>query len=336
MIAQPYLLFIGDVTLKSDAKTAFGLRDWTTGACLAQLRLPGCQVDLELPEMSPDEAVRAGAKTLVIGVAPVGGRIPQAWLPVLEGALEAGLDLAAGLHDRLGGNEKLVALARQHGRRLHDVRIPARDYAVASGRKRSGKRLLTVGTDCALGKKYTALAIAHELTRRGYDATFRATGQTGILISGSGIPIDSIVADFVAGAAEALSPDADAAHWDIIEGQGAINHPGYAAVTLGLVHGSQPDVMVLCHDPARREIEDYPGFVIPPLERVMALYLDAARLTNPNARFVGVSLNTSAFSEARANELLAEARSQCGLPCIDPLRTGAGPIVGFLEHAEWT
>src|SRR5580704_13274576 len=149
MIKQPYLLFIGDVTLKSDAKTAFGLRDWTTGACLAQYRLPGCRVDLALPEMSPEQAARAGAKTLVIGVAPVGGRIPQAWVPVLERALEAGLDLAAGLHDRLGANARLVALARQHGRLLHDVRVPAKDYPVASGRKRSGKRLLTVGTDCA-------------------------------------------------------------------------------------------------------------------------------------------------------------------------------------------
>ncbi len=335
MIKQPYLLFIGDVALKSDAKTAFGLRDWTTGACLAQLRLPSCRVDLDLPDMNLDEAVRAGAKTLVIGVAPVGGRIPPAWLPILEHALAAGLDLAAGLHDRLGANAKLVALAHQHGRLLHDVRVPAREYPVASGRKRSGRRLLTVGTDCALGKKYTALAIARELTRRSHDATFRATGQTGILISGSGIPIDSIVADFVAGAAEALSPDADAAHWDIIEGQGAINHPGYAAVTLGLVHGSQPDAMVLCHDPARREIEDYPGYAIPPLDRVMALYLDAARLTNPRARFVGISLNTSEVDDRQAKELLAATQLQFGLPSIDPLRTGAVPIVEFLERATW-
>ena len=335
MIEQPYLIFIGDVALKSDAKTAFGLRDWTPGACLAQARLPGCRVDLGLPEMTPEEAARAGAKTLVIGVAPVGGRIPRAWFAMLERALEAGLDLAAGLHDRLGANAMLVEIATRLGRRLHDVRVPAMNYPVASGIKRSGKRLLTVGTDCALGKKYTALAITQEMKRRGHDATFRATGQTGILISGSGIPIDSVVADFVAGAAEALSPDADGAHWDVIEGQGALIHPGYAAVTLGLVHGSQPDALVLCHDPTRRVIEDYSGFEIPPLERVMSLYLDAAHLTNQLARFVGISLNTSEFDEPSALALLARTSGVHGIPVIDPIRTGAAAIVDAIEQSAW-
>ena len=335
MIEHPYLLFVGAVTLKSDAKTAFGLRDWRPEACLAQLRLSGCVIDLGLPDMTPDEAARAGARTLVIGVAPVGGRIPDAWLPVLRAALSVGLDLAAGLHDRLNANEELASLAARFGRKLHDVRVPARDYHVATGRRRSGKRLLTVGTDCALGKKYTALAIAREMQRRGTAASFRATGQTGILISGSGIPIDSIVVDFVAGAAEALSPDAHLDHWDVIEGQGALIHPGYAAVTLGLVHGSQPDALVLCHDPARHEIEDYPGFAIPPLERVMEIYLQAARLTNPGARFVGIALNTSTLGELDAAALLARTATVHGLPCIDPLRTGAARIVDAVEAAPW-
>ena len=136
-------------------------------------------------------------------------------------------------------------------------------FPAASGRKRSGKRVLTVGTDCAQGKKYTALALAKNLQSRGVDASFRATGQTGIMISGEGIAVDAVIADFVAGAAEQLSPDNAPDHWDVIEGQGSLFHPAYAGVTLGLLHGSQPDAIVLCHDPSRRTIDEYPNFPIP-------------------------------------------------------------------------
>ena len=161
-----------------------------------------------------------------------------------------------------------------------------------TGKKRSGKRVLTVGTDCAVGKKYTALAIEKEMRSRGVDADFRATGQTGIFISGRGIAVDSVVSDFVSGAAEWLSPAAAPQHWDVIEGQGSLFHPAYAGVTLGLIHGSQPDVMVLCHDLARTGIADYDGYAIPSYEACFEAYLAAARLTNPAARFAGVSLNT--------------------------------------------
>ena len=202
-----------------------------------------------------------------------------------------------------------------------------------TGRKRSGLRLLTVGTDCAVGKKYTALAIEKELRARGVDADFRATGQTGIFISGRGIAVDSVVADFVSGAAEWLSPAAAPQHWDVIEGQGSLFHPAYAGVTLGLIHGSQPDVMVLCHDFARTAIADYEGYAIPSYEACFEAYLAAARLTNPAARFAGVSLNTSSVDEAAAGRAVAAVAARTGLPCCDPIRHGVAPIADRILKA---
>jgi uncharacterized NAD-dependent epimerase/dehydratase family protein len=190
--------------------------------------------------------------------------------------------------------------------------------------------VLTVGTDCALGKKYTALALTSALHARGIAATFRATGQTGIMIAGAGIAIDAVVADFVAGAAESLSPANDPAHWDVIEGQGALFHPAYAGVTLGLIHGSQPDALVLCHDPSRRSIDEYPDHPIPSLESAMSQYLTAARVTNPNARFVGISLNTSSLDGESRRKLMASLRADFGLPVVDPILDGAGAIAEVL------
>ncbi len=329
-IPKPYLLFIGDTQIYSDAKTALGLRDWAGSNCIGQYRLPGCRVNLGLPDMSPKEAVAAGAATLVIGVAPVGGRLPPHWVAALEKALAAGLDLAAGLHDRLNEIEALAQSARLKGRSLYDVRVPPEKLPVGTGIKRQGQRLLTVGTDCALGKKYTALAIAREMQKQGVSADFRATGQTGIFISGSGVPLDSVVADFICGAAESISPPNEASHWDIVEGQGSLFHPGYAGVTLGLVHGTQPDAMVLCHAPDRTHIEDCPHIAIPPLDEVMRAYLQAARLTAPDTRFVGLSFNTMGLSDEQANAVMAEATQRHGLPCVDPMRGGVTPLVDAL------
>ena len=330
-INKPYLLLIGDTVDPRNAKTAFGLRDWTPDACLGQLRFNRNAVDLGLPEMSPQEAATAGAKTLVIGIAPVGGRLPDSWHGTLLDALEAGLDLAAGLHQRLGGIAEISACATRLGRQIHDVRHSDKSFPVGSGERRSGKRLLTVGTDCALGKKYTALAIAKAMTARGHRCDFRATGQTGILISGEGVAVDAVVADFIAGAAEALSPANAADHWDIIEGQGSLFHPAYAGVSLGLLHGSQPDALVLCHDPTRKTLSDFPHVPLVALEHAIAAYLSAARLTNPEVRFVGVSLDTSTLSEPEAMAALRSTAARLGLPCIDPIRTGVAPIVTALE-----
>lgn len=326
-IAKPYLLFLADAENPTLVKTALGVRDWAPGDCVGQLRLTPSTLDIGLPDLSPSEASARGARSLLIGVAPVGGQLPDTWLAVLLEALEAGLDIVSGLHVRLETFPALAEAAARLGRTLHNVRHSNRVFPVANGRKRTGKRALMVGTDCALGKKYTALALTKALVARGVDATFRATGQTGIMIAGSGIAIDAVVADFIAGAAETLSPDAAPDHWDVIEGQGALFHPAYAGVTLGLLHGSQPDALVLCHDPLRTVTSFFPDYPLPTIEAAMMAYLPHAQRTNPAACFVGISLNTSALDEDAARRAIESASVRTGLPAFDPLRFGIAAVV---------
>jgi uncharacterized NAD-dependent epimerase/dehydratase family protein len=321
--AARYLLFLGDTTEAGYAKTAFGLRDWAGERCVGELRLPGATVSTGLPAMSAAQAAAEGASALVIGVAAPGGVMPAHWLPALLGALEAGLDIVSGLHDRLDRFAPLALAAAQHQRRLIDVRVPPANIPIASGIKRSGRRLLTVGTDCALGKKYTALALTRGLRARGIDADFRATGQTGIMIAGSGMPIDAVVSDFVAGAAEMLSPAAAADHLDVIEGQGSLFHPAYAAVSLGLLHGSQPDLFVVCHDPSRAHILGYPGSPLPSIEAVIAQTIAMGRVTNTAIACAGVALNTSMLDETTAQADMLVLSRRLGLPVADPMRAGA-------------
>lgn len=326
-IRLPYLLFLGDERNDSNAKTAFGVRQWRPEACVAQWSLPGGTVDIGLPRLTPTEAVAQGARSMLIGIAPVGGKISPQWIAPICEAIEAGLDIVSGMHTRLGSVDAIRETAARCGRTLHDVRHSEVRFPVGTGVRRSGKRLLTVGTDCALGKKYTALALTRAFQAAGHAATFRATGQTGILISGAGVAIDAVVADFIAGAAEWLSPANAPEHWDLIEGQGSLLHPSYAGVSLGLLHGSQPDALVLCHDPARLHIEDHPDFPIPPLEEVMDLHLRHARRVNPAARFVGIALNTSKMTHADAAALLEATARRHGLPAVDPLRSDLTPVV---------
>jgi uncharacterized NAD-dependent epimerase/dehydratase family protein len=321
-LPQPYLLFLGDVQSASFAKTAFGLRDWAPERCVGELALPGCQISLGLPRLTPAEARARGARGMVIGVANIGGVIVGAWVPSLVAALEAGLDLVGGLHARLRDQPELAATAARLGRRLIDVRDPPPNIPVANGKKRSGKRLLTVGTDCALGKKYTALALTRAMRARGVDADFRATGQTGIMIAGGGMPMDAVVADFEAGAAELLSPNAPANHWDVIEGQGSLAHPSYAAVSLGLLHGSQPDVFVVCHQPGRERVMGLEDFAAPSVAEVIDLTIRLGRRTNPAIRCAGVSLNTSALTPVDAEALMHGEEVRLGLPVADPIRGG--------------
>ena len=320
-LPRPYLLFLGDVTEAGYAKTAFGLRDWAREQCVGELSFANA-ISVGLPKLTPAEARACGARSMVIGVANVGGRILDSWLPSLLDALAAGLDIVSGMHARLTATPALAAAAERQHRRLIDVRTPPRDIPIASGRKRSGKRLLAVGTDCALGKKYTALAIARAFQQRGIDSDFRATGQTGIMIAGSGIPMDAVVSDFEAGAAELLSPAAAANHWDVIEGQGSIFHPAYAAVSLGLLHGSQPDVIVVCHQPGRTHMLGHPQFALPSIEEAMQLNLRLGQRTNPAIRCGGVSLNTSQLAESEARELIAAESRRLQLPVADPIRGG--------------
>ncbi len=321
-LPAPYILFLGDPSSSAFAKTALGLKDWAPEKCLAEYACSESDFTIGLPRLGPSEAVARGARSMMIGVATIGGGVPDAWLPDLVAALEAGLDLVSGMHIRLADIPVLKDTAERHGRTLFDVRVPPSDIPIATGRKRSGKRLLTVGTDCALGKKYTALALAKAFQARGHDADFRATGQTGIMIAGGGMPIDAVISDFEAGAAEMLSPDAPPAHWDVIEGQGSIFHPAYAAVSLGLLHGSQPDVIVLCHAVGRTHVAGYPAFETPGIEEAIALHLRLGARTNPGIRCAGISLNTAALTPDEAQRVLDEESARLNLPVADPIRGG--------------
>jgi len=325
-ISPPYLLFLGDAPDRLIAKTASGVVDWAPERCAGQLRLTGRTVDLGLPEMSVAQARDAGVKTFVVGTAAPGGQFSEAWRSVLREALEAGLDIAAGLHARLNADPELADLARRHGCTLTDLRDPPPDLPIGTGLPRPGHRVLTVGTDCAVGKKYSALAIWQALREQGADAEFCATGQTGILISGRGFAIDSVVSDFLSGAAETLAPAAADDHWDVIEGQGSLYHPAFAGVSLGLLHGAQPEAIVLCHEAGREEIAFFKGYRTPALDAAIARNLEAARLTSPDCYCAGISLNTAGLDDAAAQALIGETEARLGLPVMDPVRTGAARI----------
>ena len=329
-LKQPYLLFLGDAADSLAAKVAQGIKTWRPEACMGQFRLEGCNADIGLDDISIDAAAKAGAKTLVIGVANRGGIISKEWVSVLLEALDAGMDIAAGLHNRLNDIPELVESAARNGCKLYDVRFPTQTYPVASGKKRSGKRVLTVGTDCSVGKMYTSLAIEKELKERGVDADFRATGQTGILISGAGVSADAVVADFISGAIETISPANGDGHWDVIEGQGSLFHASFAGVTTGLIHGAQADALVLCHEPTRTHMRGLPDYALPGLKECMERNIATASLTNPKVQFVGVSINTSALEEKAALEYMDKVESELGLPVVDPFRQGVARIVDRL------
>ena len=331
MIKTPYLLFLGDAPDPLAAKVAQGIRDWHPENAIGQFRMEGCQADMRLPDMTLAEARAAGAETLVIGVANRGGVISPAWKKVLIAALEEGFDLASGLHNLLRDEPDLVAVAKATGRSLHDVRVPNVQYPIANGVKRSGKRCLAVGTDCSVGKMYTALAMDAEMKARGLKSSFRATGQTGILITGEGVPLDAVIADFIAGAVEWLTPDNDPDHWDMIEGQGSLFHISYSGVTMALVHGGQPDALILCHEPTRPHMRGLPDYEMPSLEALRDLALTLARQSNAAAQVVGVSINTAAFGEDEALAYLAEIEKRMGLPAVDPFRQGAARLCDALE-----
>ena len=326
-IQAPYLLFLGDAADPLAAKVGQGIRDWRPDNAIGQFRMPDCHADLGLPDLTIAQAVAAGAKTLVVGVANRGGVISDAWIEILREALTQGMDIAAGLHNRLVDVAELKADADRLGRQLFDVRHPTQKFDVASGTKRRGKRLLPVGTDCSCGKMYTALAVETALRARGVDADFRATGQTGILVTGRGVAIDAVIADFISGAVEWLSPDNDDNHWDIIEGQGSLFHVSFAGVTTGLIHGAQPDALILCHEPTRTHMRGLPDFPIPDLGECMDATLRVARLTNPDARFIGVAVDTSRLAEREAETYMKQTEQELGLVTVDPVRNGVARIV---------
>jgi uncharacterized NAD-dependent epimerase/dehydratase family protein len=328
-IRHPYLLFLGDVQDQLAAKTAQGIVDWRRDWCLGQLRMPSCRADVGIPDMTIEEAVEAGAQTLIVGVANAGGILPEQWTAPIVEALAAGLDVAAGLHMKLAERPSVRDAAHRYGRKLFDIRQPGERFDTGKGTKRAGMRLLTVGTDCSVGKKYTVLAMEREMQARGFDADFRATGQTGLFISGVGVAIDAVVADFIAGAVEWLSPAAASHHWDLIEGQGSMFHPSFAGVSLGLLHGAQPDAFVICHEPTRQTMRGV-SFPLPTIQQVIDITIRCGSLTNPGIRPVGISINTAALDEGSARDYLRRLERDYALPATDPMRFGVGSIVDRL------
>ena len=330
MIKTPYLLFLGDAPDQLAAKVAQGIKDWRPDNAVGQFRMEGCKADLGLTDMTLEEAKAAGAKTLVVGVANRGGVISPAWKKVLVAALEEGFDLASGLHNLLREEPDLVAVAEACGRELHDVRVPEVEYPIANGKKRRGKRVLAVGTDCSVGKMYTALALDESMRKKGLKSTFRATGQTGILITGNGVPLDAVVADFMAGSIEWLTPDNDDDHWDIIEGQGSLFHVSYSGVTMALVHGGQADALILCHEPTRTHLRGLPEYSVPTLQELWDTALPLARIANPACQVVGVSVNTQHMGADEADAYLAKIEEELGLPAVDPYRHSADKLADAL------
>ncbi len=331
-IKTPYCLFIGDATEPFSIKLANGIAQWRPELTIGEFALDGCQVTTSQPRVSIKQAAEKGAKTFVMGFANNGGTIEDKWIPYVLQAIESGMDIASGLHQKLSSITEIAEHAKKYNTQLIDVRHPTQTFKTGNGYKRQGKRLLTVGTDCSTGKMFTALGIEREMTKQKFDVDFRATGQSGIFIAGDGVAIDCVVADFIAGAVEYLSPDNNPNHWDIIEGQGSLFHPAFAGVSMGLIHGAQPDALVLCHIAQREHMRGIPRRELPNIEDTMELNLQAARLTNPNARFIGMSVNTSMLDELQANKLCQDFQQKYAMPCVDPLRHGVSQLIEQLAE----
>ena len=329
MIPKPYLLFLGDAQDDLAIKTAAGVSHWKPEWCIGQLSFSNARATLNLPELSIEKAVQSGAKTLVIGVVNAGGVMPENWKQTLIKATKLGLNVASGMHTRLSSISEIKSSAEENNVKLFDLRFNDQTFSTGKGEKRSGKRLLTVGTDCSVGKKYTALAIEKAFIKNNIKASFKATGQTGVLIAEDGIAIDAIVADFISGAVEWLSPDNDEDHWDIIEGQGSIFHPSFAGVSLGLLHGSQPDAFVVCHEPIRQNMRGVET-PVPTISDVIDQTIKLGTLTNKNIKCIGIALNTSTMTEG-IDLLKQKIEDEFKLPCLDPLIDDLAPFVNQIK-----
>ena len=330
-LPSPYLLFIGNTTDPLSIKMAKSAADWSPDMCVGEYSLPGCSVTTGLPAMTIEEGAQQGAKAFVLGFANSGGVLDPSLVASIITALEAGMDIINGLHDKLADIPEIAEKAQALGRRLIDIRHPTTKFKTGTGVKRPGKRLLTVGTDCSVGKMYTTLSLARGMQSQGMKATFRASGQSGILVAGEGVAVNCVVSDFISGSVEALCPANDDDHWDLIEGQGSLYHPAFAGVSLGLLHGSQPDALVICHALNRDHMRALPGRPLPSLDQVIEMNLTAARITNPGVKVIGVSVNTSSVSDDEALAYCKSVTEQLGLPCVDPIRHGVGALVEALE-----
>ena len=281
------------------------------------------------------EALELQPTALLIGIAPVGGLLPAEWRPIIVQALVAGLEVISGLHLFLQEDPEFAAAALRGNSRIWDVRQPPADRAMRIGQgvsHRPGSHTIYfAGTDCNVGKMTAALVMDRAARARGWDCAFAATGQTGIMIAGSGLPVDRLISDFTSGGVEALVTELAEQHdWVFVEGQGSLGHPAYAPVTLGLVHGAAPDAFILCHEAGRRVVHGFPQYTIPPLAEVMAMYTAATRWLGRTTPFVGVALNTFGLPEDAARAAIASVAAETGLPTTDPVRYGAELLLDAL------
>jgi len=287
-----------------------------------------------------NEALKYQPDTVLIGIAPMGGSLPASWRWQLLTAIEHGLDLVSGLHVFLSDDDELRAAAEKRSVTIWDVRRPPEQNRVAQflPHRPGSHTVLFVGSDCAVGKMTAALELDIEARKRGLSSAFVATGQTGIMISGSGLPVDRIISDFVAGMVEEMVLNfTNEYDWVFVEGQGALNHPGYSPVTLGLVHGSMPDAMIFCHKAGTTQIEGYTDCPFPPLKRMIELNEDTVSWVRPDrpCKVAGLSIVTHGLSDEQARDAIKQAEDETGLPATDPLRFGVGVLMDALsEHLE--
>src|SRR6266516_904800 len=283
------------------------------------------------------EALAYQPDSLLIGIAPMGGALPAAWRWQLFTAIDAGLDIVSGLHFFISDDEELRTAAEKRGVTIWDVRRPPASNRVAQfiPHRPGSHTVLMVGSDCATGKMSAALEVNREASSRGLNSAFVATGQTGIIISGYGLPVDSILSDFVACMVEEMVLDfTNKYDWVFVEGQGALNHPGYSPVTLGLIHGSMPDAMIFCHKAGETAIEGYTYCPLPSLKRMIAINEDTVSWVRPErpCKVVGLSIMTIGLSEQEAWDVLKQAEDETGLPATDVLRFGAGVLMDALDE----
>jgi uncharacterized NAD-dependent epimerase/dehydratase family protein len=283
------------------------------------------------------EALKLEPDTLLIGVAPTGGDLDPIWREQILAAIEAGLNIVSGLHFFLADDAELSEAANKYGVTIWDVRrVPDKKRVAQLVPHRTGsKTILMVGSDCATGKMSTALELDIEARRRSLDSAFVATGQTGIMISGNGLPVDHIISDFIAGMVEEMVLDfADKHEWVFVEGQGALNHPGYAPVTLGLIHGSNPDAMIFSHIAGLTTVDGYENAPLPSLKRLIQMNEEAISWIRPEppCKVVGIALITHRLNEQEALAEIKRVEEETGLPTNDPMRFGVANLMDALER----
>src|SRR4051812_36463444 len=339
-MADRLALFTGGMYAHPHAKTAHGILRYADREVVAVVDAEdaGRSAAAVIPYARRDvpivatvgEAVALGANVLVIGVAPFGGALTDEWRAALLEAIGAGLDVEAGLHTVLAEDPELAEAAGAAGVRLRDLRAAPPGLSVPGGERPDVRVVHTVGSDCAIGKMSVTLELDAAARSRGLESAFVATGQTGIAIAGWGIAVDHVISDFVAGAAARLVQEgAQRAPLLFVEGQGALGHPAYSGVTLGLLHGCRPDALVLCHRAGATEIDDYPGVPIPGLGELVATYEAAAGWVRP-AHVAAIALNTRGLDEDAARAAIEAAAHEAGLPAADPVRFGAAPLLEAL------